>query len=223
MKLLDQTKAIVFDAYGTLFDIASVQDRLEYHVGLHAQRFGEIWRGKQLEYTWLRAMMGRYQPFSVVTREALIYTCTVLSLHVSEEIVDDLMEHYLKLSVFEEIPDILATLRKSHQLAILSNADKPMLEKAVHYNQLSNSFDVILSADEVKTFKTTPVVYALAEKYLKLSKEEICFVSTNRWDVVGAKSFGFRVIWLNRHNQMMEAMEYLPDEIISSLSDLGKN
>lgn len=220
MKLLEQTEAIVFDAYGTLFDISSVYKRIEFHFGLHAQRFEEIWRGKQLEYTWLRALIGKYKPFSEVTLEALEYTCHALSLPISPEVTSDMMLHYEKLTVFEEIPSVLRHLNDSHSLAILSNADPSLLGKAVRYNDIERYFSHIISADQVKTFKTSPLVYELAESHLSLARDHICFISTNRWDIVGAKAFGLKNIWLNRHDAVFEQMEFQPDSIISQLTEL---
>jgi len=216
----NQTDAIVFDAYGTLLNINSLDERLHHYYGENASNISEIWRRKQLEYTWLRTLMQRYEPFSTVTAEALEFACNSFSLPLKEEILKDMMHRYFELSAFPEIPSVLEKLSEKYKLAILSNADLPMLNGAVKYNKLGSLLTKIISADQIKQFKPVPEVYGLATKTLKLKEEQIAFVSANPWDVAGAKSFGLQTIWLNRKAGGMEKLGFTPDTEIKNLSAL---
>ena len=217
---LDKIKALVFDAYGTLLDVKSLDERLEHHYGDQAGWINSIWRQKQLQYTWLRSLMDRYKPFSQITREALEFACKEVGVDLTAEIIADLMDHYFILSSFPEVPELLKELSQSHACSILSNADMPMLQKACDHNGITQYLEAILTVDSVGINKPTPQVYELATRHFQCEGNQIAFISSNTWDVVGAKSFGLKSIWLNRTNGTMETLGFEPDWTIESLSDL---
>ena len=215
--------ALVFDAYGTLFDVHSVMQRCESWWPGKGAALSQAWRAKQLEYTWQRSLMQRYLPFSAVTRDALAWACESLGLALDEKKAQSLMEEYLRLSVFPDVPAALAKLRRnqanlSRKQAILSNGSADMLLPLVSHSKLS--FDAVISVDELKIFKPAPQVYALAAKKLGVPKEKIGFVSSNCWDALGAKSFGFTVYWINRAGAPVDRLGFTPDAILKSLGNL---
>ena len=217
---LRQLKAIVFDAYGTLFNISSLDDRLDHYYGKKSKDIARLWRHKQLEYTWLRSLMGRYEPFSKVTGDALQHACRRSAVEFTRDILDDMMLRYQVVAAYPEVQEALDQLRRKHRLAVLSNADYKMLKSAVDHNSLDHIFDRIISVDVISQFKPMPSVYQLAISGLEIDKEYIAFVSTNTWDVAGAKSFGFKTIWLNRNNSLIENLDLEPDWTIESLQEL---
>jgi 2-haloacid dehalogenase len=183
----------------------------------------QAWRAKQLEYTWQRSLMRRYTPFSQVTREALEYACSSLGLPLDAVKIDALMQEYLKLAVYPDVPAALAALRRtqanlSRKQAILSNGSPDMLLPLVSHSRLS--FDAVISVDELKIFKPAPEVYALAVKKLAVPAQRIGFVSSNCWDALGAKSFGFTVYWINRAGAPVDRLGFTPDAILKSLGNL---
>ena len=210
--------ALVFDAYGTLFDVHSVAQRCESFFPGAGPRLSQLWRAKQLEYTWLRSLMRRYAPFSVVTREALAYACEALSLPLGVTQMEALMAEYLMLATFPEVPAALRRLRA--RKAILSNGSPDMLEPLVRNAKLE--LDAVLSVDEAKLFKPAPEVYEIAVRRLKVAKERIGFVSSNGWDAAGAKSFGFQVFWINRAGAPVERLPFKPDRAIATLAELSE-
>ena len=210
--------ALVFDAYGTLYDVHSVVQRCESFFPGAGARVSQLWRAKQLEYTWLRTLMRRYAPFSTVTREALAHSCEALSLELGVTPMEALMAEYLMLSPFPEVPEALARLQV--RKAILSNGSPDMLEPLVRGSRLE--LDAVLSVDEVKMFKPAPEVYELAVRRLGVPKERIGFVSSNCWDALGAKSFGFRVVWINRSGAPLDRLGFQPDRVISRLTQLSE-
>ena len=214
-------KALVFDAYGTLFDVRSVLRRCEEVFPGHGSDLTGLWRTKQLEYTWLRSLMGRYEDFWQVTQDGLVFSCRSLGLAPSEEQIDHLMQAYLTLDTFPEITAALDAMSKL-PCSILSNGSPKMLDSVVRNAGLEGRFQHVLSVDEVRTYKPSPVVYELAEKHLGVHREEIGFVSSNCWDVAGAKSFGFQVYWLNRQNAPLEMLGFQPDRIIHSAMKLAE-
>jgi 2-haloacid dehalogenase len=211
-------KALVFDAYGTLFDVHSVARRCESFWPGQGALLSQAWRAKQLEYTWLRSLMRRYRPFSEVTREALAYACESLGLALGVPQMEALMGEYQVLAAY---PDARGFLGKSkgQRRAILSNGSPDMLEPLVANCGLK--FDAVLSVDELKLYKPAPEVYELAVRKLAMPKEEIGFVSSNGWDAVGAKSFGFKVYWVNRGGAPLDRLGFVPDQVIASLMDLN--
>ncbi len=212
-------KALVFDAYGTLFDVHSVNALCdEFFPGRGAQ-LSQTWRAKQLEYTWLKSLMGRYQDFEKVTEAALKFACKSLKLDCPLESHKKLMQAYLYLEPYPEVKEALAAL--SHcKLAILSNGSPRMLKALVKNSGLSKTFDAVISVDEVKIFKPSPKVYALAPKILKLKKSEIGFISSNFSDICGAASFGLRTFWINRAGNPTDELGYSPGATLSRLTNL---
>ena len=207
--------ALVFDAYGTLYDVHSVIRRCETCFPGKGTQLSQLWRAKQLEYTWQRSLMQRYVPFSQVTREALAYSCEALGLSVREH-EEALMAEYLRLAPFAEVPAALERLKVKR--AILSNGSPDLLDPLVRNSGLR--FDAVLSVDELKVYKPAPQVYELAVKRLKVAKERIGFVSSNCWDALGAKSYGFRVYWINRGGAPLDRLGFTPDEQVKSLDEV---
>lgn len=210
--------ALVFDAYGTLFDVHSVVRRCEAFYPGKGAALSQAWRTKQLEYTWLRSLMGRYKPFSEVTREALAYACEAMGLVLTAEKMEALMGEYLMLEPYPEVREALQALA-GKKLAILSNGSPDMLEPLVRHAALR--FDSVLSVDALGIFKPSPRVYQLAVEKLGVAKERIGFVSSNCWDALGAKSFGFAVYWINRAGAPVDRLGFAPDRVIASLKELA--
>ena len=210
-------EALVFDAYGTLYDVHSVQARAESLFPGKGAELSRLWRTKQLEYTWLRSLMRRYAPFSTVTREALAYACEALALELTAERMEALMGEYLMLATFPEVPQAMERLA-GRKLAILSNGSPDMLAPVVRHSGLK--LDAVLSVDELQVFKPAPEVYRLALDKLGLEKERIGFVSSNCWDALGARSFGFTVFWLNRAGLPVDRLGFKPDRVLRSLDEI---
>ena len=212
-----RAEAFVFDAYGTLYDVHSVHARCEACWPGKGMQLSQLWRARQLEYTWQRSLMRRYAPFSTVTRAALAYACEALGLELSAAQVESLMAEYLRLAVY---PDVRATLKELHaKRAILSNGSPDMLLPLVKHSGLE--FDAVLSVDALEVFKPAPQVYELAVRRLSVAKERICFVSSNGWDAQGAKSYGFSVCWINRLKAPLDRLGFKPDAILTSFGDLA--
>ena len=210
-----RVEALVFDAYGTLYDVHSVVRRCETVFPGKGTALSQLWRAKQLEYTWQRSLMQRYVPFSTVTREALAYSCAALGLELGEH-EQALMDEYLHLAPFPEVRAALARL--PGKKAILSNGSPDLLEPLVRNSRLH--FDAVLSVDELRIYKPAPQVYELAVRRLGVPKEAIGFVSSNCWDALGAKSYGFTVYWINRGSAPVDALGVAPDAQLKSLADL---
>jgi 2-haloacid dehalogenase len=210
--------ALVFDAYGTLFDVHSVLRRCESFFPGRGAELSQLWRAKQLEYTWQRSLMGRYAPFSTVTREALAYSCEALRLELTAERMEALMAEYNMLSPFADVAPTLSRFA-SFKKAILSNGSPDMLQPLVQGSGLQ--FDAILSVDAVGVYKPSPEVYELAVARLDMARDEIGFVSSNCWDALGAKAFGFTVFWINRGGAPVDRLGFKPDAILRTLGDLG--
>ena len=213
-----QLEALVFDAYGTLFDVHSVVQRCESFWPGQGARVSQLWRAKQLEYTWQRSLMRRYAPFSGVTREALAYSCEALALELTAERMEALMGEYHMLSTYDDVVPALKKLA-GRKMAILSNGSPDMLGPVVEHAKLE--LDAVLSVDEVKIFKPAPEVYELAVARLGVDKGRIGFVSSNCWDALGAKSFGFYVCWINRGGMPPDRLGFQPDRVLTSLSELS--
>jgi 2-haloacid dehalogenase len=214
-------KALVFDAYGTLFDVHSVIALCEELFPGRGTQLSQTWRAKQLEYTWLKSLMGRYQDFGKVTEAALKFACKSFKLYCLPVSRKRLMQAYLHLEPFPEVKVALASL--SHcKLAILSNGSPRMLKALVKNNGLGKTFDAVISVDEVKIYKPSPKVYALAPKKLKVKKSEIGFVSSNFWDICGAASFGLRTFWINRVGNPTDELGHSPEATLTKLMDLER-
>jgi len=210
-------EALVFDAYGTLYDVHSVVQRCESCFPGKGTQLSQLWRAKQLEYTWQRSLMQRYVPFSQVTREALAYACAALGLELSVERMEALLSEYLRLEPFPEVPAALERLKMKR--AILSNGSPDLLDPLVRNSGLR--FDAVLSVDELKIYKPAPQVYDLAVRRLGVRKERIGFVSSNCWDALGAKSYGFKVYWINRGGAPLDRLGFAPDAQVRSLAELA--
>ena len=193
-------RAFVFDAYGTLFDVHSVVLPAGNDIPGDVQALSRLWRQKQLEYTWLRSLMERYQDFWDVTEAALRSAARELDIEATAVQFDGLMKAYLSPSAFPDARLALEAL-KGVPLAILSNGSPKMLDAAVHHNAMESYLAEVISVDRVKTYKPSPRVYALAPEILHLPAREILFVSSNWWDAAGAKAFGYKVCWCNRNNE----------------------
>jgi len=213
-------KALVFDAYGTLFDVRSVLSRCEEVFPGHGSNLTGLWRTKQLEYTWLRSLMGKYEDFWQVTQDGLVFACRSLGLAASQDQIDHLMEAYLRLSPFPEIAAALEVL-STVPCSILSNGSPKMLYSVVRNAGLEGRFQHILSVDEVRTYKPSPTVYQLAESHLGIRREDIGFVSSNCWDVAGGKAFGFEAYWLNRQEAPAEVLGFEADRVIRTATELA--
>ena len=211
-------RGYVFDAYGTLFDVHSVVEAGR-EITTDPAALSTLWRQKQLEYTWLRSLMGRYEDFWAVTEAALRHAIRRLGLRASEAQIERLMRSYLSLACFPEVRAALDRLG-GRRLAILSNGAPDMLAAAVESSGLGDYFDHVLSVDRVKIFKPSPRVYALGPEALGLPAGELLFVSSNAWDVAGAKAFGYRVAWCNRTNAPEEELGVRADLVITGLDQL---
>jgi 2-haloacid dehalogenase len=202
------TRALVFDAYGTLFDVQSVASIAEEAFPGRGEAITQIWRLKQLEYTWLRSLMGRYEDFSVITRDSLVYTLRTLGVAYDAGVFERIMDKYLHLDLYDDAKQALADL-KGYKLAILSNGSTDMLTALVRNSGLDRMLDAVISIDSKRVFKPSPEAYALVETRLGLAPADVLFVSSNPWDAIGAKSFGFNTAWIERISDpaMVEALK----------------
>lgn len=212
-------KALVFDAYGTLFDVHSVVARCETLWPDKGAALSRLWRSKQLEYTWLRSLSGRYENFEHVTANALRYATAALGLPCDETTVAGLMDEYRRLGAYPGAIPVLDSLA-GRQRAILSNGSPEMLQAAVANAGLDSRLEAVLSVDSLRIYKPHPSVYQLAVDALKAPAESIGFVTANGWDAAGAKAFGFTVFWINRNGAPVEQLGAAPDHVLGSLSEL---
>jgi 2-haloacid dehalogenase len=213
-------QACVFDAYGTLFDFNSAALAASDELGENSPRLSEIWRQKQLQYTWLRGLAGRHADFWQVTGDALDYALATLRVN-RPGLRARLLDLYLHLDCYPEVPETLHRLQAAGlKLAILSNGTPAMLAEVVRHNGLESLFDAVLSVEEVGVFKPHPAVYGLASDRLQISPTAICFLSSNAWDAYSAKAAGLRVLWCNRFAQAPERIPATPDGEIQDLSAL---
>ena len=210
-------KAVVFDAYGTLYDIQSVAAVTEEAFPGYGEIITQIWRIKQLEYTWLRSLMRRYEDFAVVTRESLAYTLRCLGLEYDTGAFECIMDKYLDLDLY---PDALASLAamKHNKLAILSNGSPDMLNALVRNSGLDRVLDATISVDANKIFKPSPDTYALIEQTLHIPPSDVLFVSSNPWDACGAKAFGLNVAWIERVTPEAMALACIKSEAVAPLT-----
>jgi 2-haloacid dehalogenase len=213
-----EVQGLLFDAYGTLFDVHSVIEAGRA-VTDDPQALSQLWRAKQIEYTWLRSLMGRYEDFWAVTEAALVFACRRLGLVLGPAERARLMEAYLRLEPFPEVPGVLERLRVL-PCAILSNGAPRMLEAAVRHAGLAPYLAAVISVDAVRTYKPSPEVYALGPSRLGVPKESLCFVSSNAWDVAGAKAYGLPVVWVNRAGAPHEELGPTPDLELRDLTGL---
>lgn len=213
-------QACVFDAYGTLFDFNTAAAAARDELGQDWQRLSDLWRQKQLQYTWLRGLAGHHADFWRVTGDALDFAMASLAID-RPGLRARLMDLYLKLGAYPEVSDTLGRLQaRGMRLAILSNGTPSMLDAVVQNAGLAALVDAVLSVEEVGVYKPHPSVYALAEERLGIERSKVCFLSSNGWDAYAAKAFGFRVLWCNRFGQPPERIPETPDAEIGTLAEL---
>jgi 2-haloacid dehalogenase len=212
-------KAIIFDAYGTLFDVNSAAEKCKDKIGDTWEGFANYWRTTQLEYTWLRSLMNRHKDFWQVTGESLDKSMKAFKIDPSMR--NELLNLYKILSPFQEVPEVLKNLKaKNYKLGILSNGTPSLLNELVNSNNLDNIFDDIFSVEEVGIYKPNSKVYDIPIKKYKIQKNEVAFLSANTWDVSGGGNFGYSSIWVNRNNNTFDNLDYKPKIQITDLKQL---
>ena len=214
-----KTKAVVFDAYGTLFDVNSAAEKCKDKIGVKWEIFANFWRTTQLEYTWLRSLMKRHKNFWDITEDSLDKSMKVFN--IDKNMKNELLSLYKILSPYPEVKGVLEDLKKKNfKLAILSNGTLDLLNELVESNKLNNLFDDLFSIEEVKIYKPDPKVYEIPIKKYKIKSDEITFLSANTWDVSGGGNFGYNSIWVNRHNSVFDILDFQPKNEINNLTQL---
>ena len=212
-------KAIIFDAYGTLFDVNSAAEKCKSKIGDKWESFANYWRKTQLEYTWLRSLMGRHKDFWAITEDSL--DKSMKAFNVNEAMKNELLDLYKILSPYPEVKETLKKLKdKKYKLAILSNGTPALLNELVKSNNLQNLFDDIFSIEEVKIYKPSSKVYDMPIKKYNIKKEDAAFLSANTWDVSGGGNYGFSSVWVNRNKNIFDNLDYIPKNQISELNQL---
>ncbi len=215
-------KAIIFDAYGTLFDVNSAAEKCKDKIGSKWEGFANYWRTTQLEYTWLRSLMQRHKDFWQITQDSL--DKSMKAYKVDSSMRNELLDLYKILSTFKEVPEVLKSLKKkNYKLAILSNGTPSLLNELVKSNKIDNLFDDLFSIEEVGIYKPDSKVYDLPLKKYQIQKNEVAFLSANTWDVSGGGNYGYTSIWVNRNNNIFDNLDYKPKLEIKNLSDLLPN
>ena len=216
---MNNAKAIVFDAYGTLFDVNSAAEKRKDKIGNKWENFANFWRTTQLEYTWLRSLMKKHKNFWQITEDSL--DKSMETFQIDKSLRNDLLSLYKELSPYSEVKYVLENLKKkSFKLAILSNGTPELLNHLVKSSDLENLFDDIFSVEEVKIYKPDPKVYDMPVNKYKVSKGEIAFLSANTWDVSGAGNYGYNSIWVNRNNSVFDKLDYKPKNEVKNLKQL---
>ena len=216
---MKNVKAIIFDAYGTLFDVNSAAEKCKDKIGDKWEGFANFWRTTQLEYTWLRSLMKRHEDFWKVTEDSLDKSMNLFKIDKSMK--NELLNLYKVLNTFPEVRDVLNKLKeKNYKLAILSNGTPKLLNELVSSNNLNNIFDDIFSIEEVGIYKPDAKVYDIPVKKYKIQKEEIVFLSANTWDVSGGGNYGYSSIWVNRNNSIFDNLDYIPKKEVKNLNQL---
>ena len=214
-----KTKAVVFDAYGTLFDVNSAAEKCKDKIGAKWETFANFWRTTQLEYTWLRSLMKRHKNFWDITEDSLDKSMKVFN--INKNMKNELLGLYKILSPYPEVRGVLEDLKKKNfKLAILSNGTPDLLNELVENNKLNNLFDDLFSIEEVKIYKPDPSVYELPIKKYRIKSDEITFLSANTWDVSGGGNFGYNSIWVNRNNSVFDILDFQPKNEINNLTHL---
>ena len=212
-------KAIIFDAYGTLFDVNSAAEKCKDKIGDKWESFANYWRTTQLEYTWLRSLMNRHKDFWQVTEDSLDKSMKAFKIDPSMR--NELLDLYKILSTFPEVKEVLQNLKKKdYKLAILSNGTPTLLNELVTSNNLDNIFDDIFSIEEVGIYKPDSKVYNLPIKKYQIKKDEVAFLSANTWDVSGGGNYGYSSIWVNRNNNIFDNLDYKPKNEVKNLKQL---
>ena len=214
-------KSVVFDAYGTLFDVNSAAEKCKGKIGDKWEVFANYWRTTQLEYTWLRSLMKRHKDFWQVTEDSLDKSMKVFEIDSSMKI--DLLNLYKILSTFPEVKDALNILKeKNYKLAILSNGTPSLLNELVKSNNLDNIFDDVFSIEEVKAYKPDPKVYNIPINKYQIQKNEVAYLSANTWDVSAGGNYGFNPIWVNRNNNIFDNLDFKPINEIKNLKNINE-
>ena len=216
---MKNVKAIIFDAYGTLFDVNSAAEKCKDKIGDKWESFANFWRTTQLEYTWLRSLMKRHKDFWQVTGDSL--DKSINAFNIDKSMRNELLDLYKILNTFPEVKDVLKKLKeKKYKLAILSNGTPTLLNELVKSNNLDNTFDDIFSIEEVGIYKPDSNVYDMPIKKYKIQKEEVAFLSANTWDVSGGGNYGYSSIWVNRNNNIFDNLDYKPKIEVENLKQL---
>jgi len=216
---MENIKAIVFDAYGTLFDVNSAAEKCKGKIGDKWEGFANFWRTTQLEYTWLRSLMKRHKDFWQVTEDSLDKSMKTFSIDSSMK--NELLDLYKKLSPYSEVKGVLSSLKeKKYKLAILSNGTPALLNELVKSNNLENIFDDLFSVEEVGIYKPDSKVYDIPIKKYQIKSDEIAFLSANTWDVSGGGNYGYNAIWVNRNKNIFDNLDYKPKNEVSDLTQL---
>ena len=216
---MNDIKAIVFDAYGTLFDVNSAAEKCKGKIGDNWEGFANFWRTTQLEYTWLRSLMKRHKDFWQVTEDSLDKSMKTFSIDSSMK--NELLDLYKKLSPYSEVKGVLNSLKeKKYKLAILSNGTPTLLNELVKSNNLENIFDDLFSIEEVGIYKPDSKVYDMPIKKYQIKADEIAFLSANTWDVSGGGNYGYYAIWVNRNKNIFDNLDYKPKNEVSDLTQL---
>ena len=204
-----KTKSVVFDAYGTLFDVNSAAEKCKDKIGGKWEAFANFWRTTQLEYTWLRSLMNRHKNFWQVTEESLDKSMKAFDINTSMR--SELLDLYKVLSPFKEVHEVLKILKeKNYKLGILSNGTPALLNELIESNNLKNIFDDVFSIEGVKIYKPSSMVYDMPIKKYNIQKDEVAFLSANTWDVSGGGNYGYNSIWVNRNKNIFDNIDYKP-------------
>ena len=216
---MKEIKAIVFDAYGTLFDVNSAAEKCKGKIGDKWEGFANFWRTTQLEYTWLRSLMKRHKDFWQITEDSLDKSMKAFKIHSSMK--NELLNLYKVLSPYPEVKEVLKKLKvKEYKLAILSNGTPTLLSQLVKSSNLENIFDDLFSVEEVKIYKPDSKVYDMPIKKYQIKPDEVAFLSANTWDVSGGGNYGYNAIWVNRNNNIFDNLDYEPKNEIKNLKQL---
>ena len=211
--------SVVFDAYGTLFDVNSAAENCKDKIGNKWKSFSNFWRTTQLEYTWLRSLMNRHKDFWQVTEDSLEKSMKVFN--IDKNLKNELLNLYKVLSPYPEVKGVLETLKKRNiKLAILSNGTPDLLKELVQTNNLNDLFDDLFSIEEVKVYKPSSKIYDLPIKKYNIKPDEVTFLSANTWDVSGGGNYGYNAVWVNRNNDVFDYLDYKPKNEINNLTQL---
>ena len=218
---IENIKACVFDAYGTLFDVNSAAEKCKKKLGNRWESFANTWRTTQLEYTWLRSLMKRHKNFWEITEDSLDHTME--TFNIRKDMRNELLDLYKKLSPYPEVKECLSEIKKKKfKIAILSNGTPDLLKELVENNNIKNCFDDIFSIESVGVYKPDSKVYEMPIKKYACNPDNICFMSSNTWDVSGGGIFGYNAVWVNRSNKVFDKLSYKPKFVINNLKELIK-
>ena len=216
---MKNVKAIIFDAYGTLFDVNSAAEKCKGKIGNKWENFANYWRTTQLEYTWLRSLMKRHKDFWQITEDSLDKSMKVFNIDNSMK--NELLNLYKVLSTFPEVNEVLKKLKeKKYKLAILSNGTPSLINELVKSNNLDNMFDDVFSIEQVKVYKPDNKVYDIPIQKYKIQNDEVVFLSANTWDISGGGNFGYNAVWVNRNSNVFDNLDYEPKNEIGNLKEL---